>query len=683
MKATVAFLVLVFFMIMSTASAAVWYVAKDSLIETGTSWPTAFKTIQPAIDEAANGDEVWVAEGVYDEPRSALVGDSFENSGAIILNRNIRLYGGFTGSETQRAQRDWKTHVTTIDGSESRAGGHAYHVIMAYDGTTLDGFTIKGGRANGSSDTFFDRGAGVFIRLGAVTLANCTIIDNDASGTVSYGGGVFIENFGSVVKPVAIVDCAFADNNADYGGGVCAYNETASVTIERCTFANNTGFMGGGLAIALAAQATVSDCVFVQNEISGDGSSGGGLFVATLGAATIGGCEFLDNVADVGGGFRYDGSAALYIENCAFARNEGRWYGGAGHAYISAPGSSAFTNCTFFSNSSAASASGGGLDLAGGGPGNLKNCIFWANTPDQISAQGTATQVSYSDIEGGYSGAHNVDANPLFVDPASDDFRLSSVSPCLNVGTSTGAPDADIRGENRPQGGGVDIGAYERPGGAPTAAFTADLTLGASPLIVHFTDQSTPGTLPITARTWYFGDGTSSSEQDPTHTYAANNIFTVTLVVESDVDGDGATKPDYVATAVVITGQITQDGSGLSGVTIVMSGLTDKPVTDAQGVYRALVPYGWSGTVTPQRTGYTFASSSVSYSDVVVNQVDQNYLAQRAQGGGCAGGVLSDWNGPGPFRDATGDLVMMAALASVLALVSHRANRRAKAAVHP
>jgi hypothetical protein len=55
-----------------------------------------------------------------------------------------------------------------------------------------------------------------------------------------------------------------------------------------------------------------------------------------------------------------------------------------------------------------------------------------------------------------------VTRDPLFVSPATGDFRLSSGSPAIDVGTTRGAPDHDLDGYLRPQGAGVDIGAYER-----------------------------------------------------------------------------------------------------------------------------------------------------------------------------------------------------------------------------
>ena len=56
-------------------------------------------------------------------------------------------------------------------------------------------------------------------------------------------------------------------------------------------------------------------------------------------------------------------------------------------------------------------------------------------------------------------------ANPLLVnyqDNGTGDYHLTSGSPAINAGTSQGAPATDIDGVSRPQGGGIDIGPYER-----------------------------------------------------------------------------------------------------------------------------------------------------------------------------------------------------------------------------
>lgn len=66
---------------------------------------------------------------------------------------------------------------------------------------------------------------------------------------------------------------------------------------------------------------------------------------------------------------------------------------------------------------------------------------------------------------------------------------------------------------------------------SPTAAFSASETSGAVPFAVTFTDQSTPGSLPITAWQWDFGDGGGSTEANPVHVYQTDGVFSVSLTV--------------------------------------------------------------------------------------------------------------------------------------------------------
>jgi hypothetical protein len=68
----------------------------------------------------------------------------------------------------------------------------------------------------------------------------------------------------------------------------------------------------------------------------------------------------------------------------------------------------------------------------------------------------------------------------------------------------------------------------------------------------------------------------------------------------------------------------TSGGTGISGVT--MSGLPNSPSTDGSGYYGASVSYGWSGTVTPSKTGCTFSPASRSYSNLRGDQTGQDYV---------------------------------------------------------
>jgi len=81
--------------------------------------------------------------------------------------------------------------------------------------------------------------------------------------------------------------------------------------------------------------------------------------------------------------------------------------------------------------------------------------------------------------------------------------------------------------------------------------------------------------------------------------------------------------------AIQIWGSVSASGgSPLSGV--VMSGLPGNPTTDSSGSYSVQVSSGWSGTVTPTLSGYTFNPPSRSYGSVSANQGEQDYAATMA-----------------------------------------------------
>ncbi len=82
--------------------------------------------------------------------------------------------------------------------------------------------------------------------------------------------------------------------------------------------------------------------------------------------------------------------------------------------------------------------------------------------------------------------------------------------------------------------------------GPPTANFSASTTtvyLGTS---VTFTNESTDGLAPITY-SWNFGDSTTSTDENPTHTYASIGTYTVSLtVIDDNDDSDTETKTGYI-----------------------------------------------------------------------------------------------------------------------------------------
>jgi parallel beta-helix repeat protein len=158
-------------------------------------------------------------------------------------------------------------------------------------------------------------------------------------------------------------------------------------------------------------------------------------------------CSFLGNVDTgfgEGGGMRNISSASPTVVNCTFSGNDAPNQGGG---IASVQGSSpTFVNCTFSDNSSN---QGGGV-WTSDGTTSLVNCVLHGNTPTQIhDGRGGSTTVSFSNVQAGWPGQGNINAEPLFVDPLGvdgvpgtddDDLRLLPGSPCIDVGNNTAVP---------------------------------------------------------------------------------------------------------------------------------------------------------------------------------------------------------------------------------------------------
>jgi parallel beta-helix repeat protein len=101
------------------------------------------------------------------------------------------------------------------------------------------------------------------------------------------------------------------------------------------------------------------------------------------------------------------------------------------------------TNCTFSDNS-------GGMYNQNSSP-TVTNCIFWGNGGEILNGGTSAPAVTYCDVQGGYGGAGNIDADPLFINPGAGDYHLRPTSPCIDVGNNAAPslPSTDFEGDPR------------------------------------------------------------------------------------------------------------------------------------------------------------------------------------------------------------------------------------------
>ena len=83
--------------------------------------------------------------------------------------------------------------------------------------------------------------------------------------------------------------------------------------------------------------------------------------------------------------------------------------------------------------------------------------------------------------------------------------------------------------------------------GGPDISFTATPLVGSTPLVVQFTDQST---LSPIRWVWNFGDGNTSTDQNPSHTYVTAGTFDVSLTATNTVGTNTGTQIGYVTVAV-------------------------------------------------------------------------------------------------------------------------------------
>ena len=78
----------------------------------------------------------------------------------------------------------------------------------------------------------------------------------------------------------------------------------------------------------------------------------------------------------------------------------------------------------------------------------------------------------------------------------------------------------------------------------PVAMFEAEPLSGTAPLTVQFTDLSIG---PPTSYAWDFGDGATSAEANPCHTYTAGGVFTVKLTVKNSGGSHTMTRENYIS----------------------------------------------------------------------------------------------------------------------------------------
>ncbi|MTW21928.1 InlB B-repeat-containing protein, partial [Allochromatium palmeri] len=251
----------------------------------GTSWENAFTGLHAALDLARDGDEIWVAEGIYYPADASNPYMSFE-----VRYEGVAIYGGFAGVETELDQRDWAAHVTVLSGdidrndttdangvildtngiqgeNSNRVLSFAPNAMIMTAATRLDGFVITGGDVGGGVGV-----NGAWEKVVAPTIANTRFSGNRASGA---GGALYLDPNSGETSPI-LINVAFSGNSAVNGGAIgsgdSSYVPSAPVLTNVSFSGNQASGNGGALYNASGMSPTLTNVILWGNTAEGSGA---------------------------------------------------------------------------------------------------------------------------------------------------------------------------------------------------------------------------------------------------------------------------------------------------------------------------------------------------------------------------------------------------------------------------
>ena len=372
----------------------------------------------------------------------------------VIIENNHSHNGG--GMAFFRVNGPVLNNVTIRDNTSTAFGGGVFSYVSTM---TMTGVTITGNQNQGEG-----QGGGIMLAASDGVFDDMTITNNTAVG--SHGGAIWTNDSGgegSYNDGWTMTNSVISGNTSEqFGGGImCAWSYP---TIINCTIDGNTGYWGGGGIFGLDGGFILKESVVSNNFSfgSGGGINAWGPFPDGYGVI-IEDCLVYGNETDSnGGGMQLDDDVeALIIRTAVFDNSASENIGGIDVMNTSAT----MTNVTISGNTSSMH---GGVGIANADV-DITNSIVWNNTGDEVwisPQEGGSATVSYSDIESGYDGQGNIDADPLFTDAGIGDYTLSSDSPCIDAGIA----DMDGDGEddiNEYNGIAPDMGAFEMTMAAP------------------------------------------------------------------------------------------------------------------------------------------------------------------------------------------------------------------------
>jgi hypothetical protein len=383
-------------------------------------------------------------------------------------------------------------------------GGAAYTGSMT-SSPVFSNCTFVQNRALGG-----DGGAVCYYTADSPIMFDCTFLGNsaaDGGGALAYQRGLF----GSAV----LADCTFNGNSGSGGGALADYARGPGgiLDIIDCRFTNNLAIGSGGAVDSQTVLLNLANCILSGNSAQ---VSGGG--INNRGNISMTNCALRQNLAAQYGGGMASANCEIDIVDCVFSENSADQYGGGmasngdnvrvtnslfvgnsasqdGGAISSKQSFLDLTNCTITGNRASegrALCCDLGLQCTWEPwpwpPGVHWVCPTWSNIEatncilrdggDEVSKHVSSTvTITHSDVQDGYDGEGNIDADPCFAFPT--DCHLMPDSPCVDRGTNApagGLATTDMEGTTRMLDGDgdgnsvVDMGAYEYNPNSPSIA---------------------------------------------------------------------------------------------------------------------------------------------------------------------------------------------------------------------
>jgi len=274
--------------------------------------------------------------------------------------------------------------------SNGTHGPNSWSTGTSIELTTQTGADVQIRRSN-FTDNHSRRSAGVmsfFACNGSILVDDCVFTGNSAeeAGGAIWNRGYYFSMDGSV----SVQDCVFTGNSAEEAGGAIC-NGGRNLAVSGCSFLGNAGEAGGAIYTGEerhTGTTSIVDCVFADNE-----AEEGGAIAAMFEMTTISNCEFTGNSADMGAAI-FGREKLIEITDCLFSDNRAHiWGGGACFLDIQQLPGAKLYNSTFDGNRSHR----GAAIMLDHSRVTIQECTLFGNSSEDASV--TSTRASRADVD--------------------------------------------------------------------------------------------------------------------------------------------------------------------------------------------------------------------------------------------------------------------------------------------